>query len=223
MFCRYFTLPIPCRRFSLILTGAVTLTALVAQAATATAGKSFVARKGTVSIAFNPDVVATFRRLNVQFDTGTGVAMPARAAYPTLSIVPAAGQGARAPKTPLNTAKPAGIVYIGTTEVNFYQQLSNSGGQGGILYPDVTLGAHPALEGVLSYSFTGSNDVNGRGLSAFFLLNTRHIKPVLKGDTLTLKNIPMTLSPAAFRFFSLFGSGFTAGESIGTLTIKAVR
>ncbi len=211
------------RTAALILTGAVTLSALGAHAATATAGRSFVAKKGTVSIAFNTDVVATFRRLGIEFDTGIGVTRPATAAYPALSIVPAASQPSRAPRTPLSTAKPAGIVYIGTAEVNFYQQLPTANTQGGIVFPEVTLGAHPALAGELSYSHTGSTDVNSSTLSPFFLLNTRHIKPVLKGNTLTLKKIPMTLAPAALHFFSLFGSGFTAGEAIGTLTIEAAR
>jgi hypothetical protein len=205
------------------LTGALTLSALGAHAATATAGRSFIAKKGTVSIVFNTAVVATFQRLGIEFNTGNGAALPATAAYPALSIAPAASQPSRAPRTPLSTAKPAGIVYIGTPEVNFYQQQPTANTQGGIVFPEVTLGAHPALEGEFSYTHTGSTGVNSSTLSPLFLLNTRHIKPVLRGSTLTLKKIPMTLAPAALPFFSLFGSGFTAGEAIGTLTIKAVR
>jgi hypothetical protein len=207
---------------ALILT-ALIASALGAQVAAASRGKSFVAKKGTVSIDFNGNVVASFQQLGIMFNTGSGMPVPASAAYPALSIAPAASQPSRAPRTPLNTVKPTGIVYIGTPAVDFYQQLPTANTQGGIGFPEVSLGSHPALEGTLSYTHTGSNEVATNTLTPLFLLSTSHVKPVVRGNTLTLKNIPMTLAPSAVPFLSLFGPGFTAGQPIGTLTIKATR
>ena len=194
-----------------------------AQSALASAGRPFIARKGTVTLSFNAAFLATLKGLGVEFAIGDGRGHPLSAPFPALSIDPAAEQPSRAPRTPLNTAKPAGIVYIGTALVGFYQQLTSSNTQGGILFPQVNFVGHPALEGEYSYTHTGSEEVSGSKLAPFFLLNTGHVKPVLKGNSLTLKNIPMTLAPAAMPFFTLFGPGFTAGESVGTLTIKALR
>jgi len=210
-------------RLAALIPTALIAIVLCPQTAAAAGGSSFVATKGTVSIAFNAGVLASFQALGIEFNSGTGHAVAPSAAYPRLSIVPAAAQPLHAPRTPLNTARPAGVVYIGEATVSFYQQLSASNTQGGIEFPEVVFGAHPALEGEYVYTHTGANEVSGNTLSPLFLLNTRHIRPVLRGNTLTLSKIPMTLAPAALPFFSLFGPGFTSGEPVGTLTIKAER
>jgi hypothetical protein len=207
----------------IILGAALLCCGPAAAVAGASRGKPFIAKKGTVSITFSAAVAAKLQQLSVQFNAGTGSsnAPPAGTSYPPLSIEPAASQPSRAPRTPLNTAKPAGIVYIGTAAVEFFQQLPGSATFGGIVFPQVVLGAHPALQGVLRYSHTGSEEVSIPGYSKLFLLNTSHVKPLLKGHTLTLKGIPMSIAPAALPFFTLLGTGFTAGQQVGTLTIKA--
>jgi hypothetical protein len=212
------------QRAVLILTVALLCLGPASGAASASHGKPFVARKGTVSIKFLPAVAAKLAQLNVEFNAGTGSsgAPLASTAYPTLSIEPASSQPSRAPRTPLNTAKPAGIVYIGPADVEFFQQLPTAATYGGIDFPEVVLGAHPALQGVLRYSHTGSEEVSIQGFTKLFLLNTSHVKPVLKGRTLTLKAIPMSLAPASLPLFTLLGTGFTAGQTVGSLTITAV-
>ena len=212
------------RKTALILTAALLSLALASGAAAASRGKSFVAKKGTVSIKFTAPVAEKLAQLNIEFNAGTGSsgAPLASVNYPALSIEPASSQPSRAPRTPLNTAKPAGIVYIGTAAVEFFQQLPTAATFGGIDFPQVVLGPHPALQGVLHYSHTGSEEVSLPGYSKLFLLNTSHVKPVLKGHTLTLKGIPMSVAPAALPLFTLLGTGFTAGEPVGSLTVRAV-
>jgi hypothetical protein len=208
---------------ALALVSVLIAVACTAQAALASSGRPFIAKKGTVTITFNSAFLATLKGLGVEYAIGDGHGHPLSSPFPALSIIPASEQPSRAPRTPLNTAKPAGIVYIGTALVGFYQQLPTANTQGGILFPEVNFAGHPALEGEYSYTHTGSEEVSGNKLAPFFGLNTSHVKPALKGAVLTLKNIPMTLAPAALPFFNLFGPGFTVGEPVGSLTIKAHR
>jgi hypothetical protein len=202
------------------LAAMVTATGLVAVAAPATAsaaGRPFIAKKGTVSIAFNAATLAFFQGHGVKFTNGDTAEAVAAPTFPSLTVAAAEGQPIRAPRTPLNTAKPAGYVYIGNSELAFYGPT----GQGGQAeFPVIKLGSHPALEAQLETNATFAG--NGRE-QPLFNLNTKGIKPSLKGATLTLKNVPMTLSTDGAALLSVLGPGLTAGQPLGTLTIKAHR
>jgi len=53
-----------------------------------------------------------------------------------------------------------------------------------------------------------------------FELNTSAVTPAVASGTVTLSNVPVTLTSAGEQFFSIVGS-FSSGEQVGTLTIDA--
>jgi hypothetical protein len=188
--------------------------------ASAHSAAPFIAKRGTINITFNPSILANFQKLGILFTSGDGKTFAPVANYPGLLIAPASSEPERAPRTPLSTSKPAGFAYLANSEIGFYRTGETATVQGSLEFAVVRLGAHAALEGQL---FNPAEEGSGDKLAPFFALNTRGVKPALKGRTLTLKNIPMTLAPTAASFFSLFGPGFTAGQPVGTMTIKASR
>jgi hypothetical protein len=193
----------------------IALMAAVSPSALA-AGKPFVAKGGSVTIAFDSEFVAALKAAGVEYTTGRSTPTPATASFPKLTVEAAAEEPERAPRTPLNTAKPAGYVYIGDAEIAFY----SSKGEAAAEFPEIKLGARPALEAQLEENAMFHSD--GK-LHPLFTLYTHGVRPSVKGASLTLKNIPMKLSGEGAELLQVLGAGVSAGEAVGKLTIKVHR
>jgi hypothetical protein len=202
-------------RFKAAAVSTVALMAIASPTALA-AGKPFVAKGGSVAIAFDSQFVAALKAAGVEYTTGRSTPTSATASFPKLTVEAAAEEPERAPRTPLNTAKPAGYVYIGDAEIAFY----SSKGEAAAEFPEIKLGAHPALEAQLEENALFHSD--GK-LHPLFTLNTRAIRPSVKGASLTLRNIPMKLSSEGAGLLQVLGAGLSAGEAVGKLTIKVHR
>lgn len=203
------------RRLSLAAASTLIVSAVLAPT-TLAAAKPFVAKGGTVSIDFDPAFVTAMGAAGVEYTTGRTSPVPAMASFPKLTIAAAADQPSRAPRTPLNTAKPAGYVYIGEPEIAFY----SGKGEAVAEFPVIKLGAHPAVDGQLEDNAMFKGD--GR-LHPLFTLATRGAKPSMRGSTLTLRSIPMSLSSEGAALLQVLGTGLKAGDPVGKLTIKAHR
>lgn len=208
----------------LVLGGATMLSTPVAVSATVHASKKVKKHKkgkqkkaakkvagvkimaGSETLTFNTQATQAFEKAKVSL----AAVSPATGALASGFVFPLAG-GTLNPSNGYGSLTTTGGVSLSTSFG--VSGLFSSGSEATISEPSLTLGSGSSL------SFTSQEASPPR--FPFATVSLKGVHPMASGSTITLTNLPVSLTATGVQFLGGFAGGaFTTGESVGTVTVQ---
>jgi hypothetical protein len=173
------------------------------------AGKKVASVKvtaGTETLVFDAHAIEALEKAKV----GVAAASPTSGALPAGFVFPLAG-GTLNPSTGFGSLKTTGGITFSTSFG--VPGLFSSGSEATISEPSLVLGSSSTL------SFTSQQA--SPPTFPFATVNLKGVHPVVGGATITLTNLPVSLTATGVQFLGEFAGGaFTTGEVLGTVAVQ---
>lgn len=161
---------------------------------------------GNETLAFNTQATQALEKAKVSL----AAVSPATGALSSGFVFPLVG-GTLNPSTGYGSLTTTGGITLSTSFG--VPGLFSSGSEATISEPSLTLGSGSSL------SFTSQEASPPR--FPFATVSLKGVRPVVGGMTITLANLPVSLTGTGVQFLGGFARGaFTTGESIGTITVQ---
>jgi Htaa len=161
---------------------------------------------GNETLAFNTQATQALEKAKVSL----AAVGPATGALASGFVFPLAG-GTLNPSTGYGSLTTTGGITLSTSFS--VPGLFSSGSEATISEPSLTLGSSSSL------SFTSQQA--SPPTFPFASVSLKGVHPVVGGATITLTNLPVSLTATGVQFLGGFASGaFTTGEAVGTITVQ---
>src|ERR1700691_4982004 len=161
---------------------------------------------GNETLAFNTQATQALEKAKVSL----AAVGPAPGAPASGFVFPLAG-GTLNPSTGYGSLTTTGGITLSTSFS--VPGLFSSGSEATIFEPSLTLGSSSSL------SFTSQQA--SPPTFPFASVSLKGVHPVVGGATITLTNLPVSLTATGVQFLGGFASGaFTTGEAVGTITVQ---
>ncbi len=161
---------------------------------------------GSETLAFNTQAAQALEKAKVSL----AAVSPATGALASGFVFPLAG-GTLNPSTGYGSLTTTGGITLSTSFG--VPGLFSSGSEGTISEPSLTLGSSSSL------SFTSQQASPPR--FPFATVSLKGVHPLVSGATITLTDLPVSLTATGVQFLGGFASGaFTTGEALGTITVR---
>ena len=161
---------------------------------------------GNETLAFNTQATQALEKAKVSL----AAVGPATGAPASGFVFPLAG-GTLNPSTGYGSLTTTGGITLSTSFS--VPGLFSSGSEATIFEPSLTLGSSSSL------SFTSQQA--SPPTFPFASVSLKGVHPVVGGATITLTNLPVSLTATGVQFLGGFASGaFTTGEAVGTITVQ---
>ncbi|MGA9313287.1 MAG: HtaA domain-containing protein [Solirubrobacteraceae bacterium] len=161
---------------------------------------------GNETLAFNTQATQALEKAKVSL----AAVGPATGALASGFVFPLAG-GTLNPSTGYGSLTTTGGITLSTSFS--VPGLFSSGSEATISEPSLTLGSSSSL------SFTSQQA--SPPTFPFASVSLKGVRPVVGGATITLTNLPVSLTATGVQFLGGFASGaFTTGEAVGTITVQ---